>query len=243
MALTWDKQLYDEMYRHPFNVAGQQVDLTYLWATSKGIGDRFAQFFFDHIAEPPGTLLVVGGGFGWSAEKYEELGFEVHLIDTSPHIQGAKGTSEASEIRAAVVAAGIDPDAGEGAAFLSSMLRPDTLGNARSKKNAEDENLSNNGSRKRVRGLFASGQIDFVLTEEVISTLTDSDLVTVLGWINSTGHAGTTYVHFTTPLDPIASFQDPRLTWKTMAGWRIFLDANGGSGHILVNTQGDMGIS
>ena len=69
------------------------------------------------------SVIIVGAGFGWASEAIKELLPSITLVstDSSTLIQSKKDEVETSEYRAAIIAAGLDPDRGEGASILAQI--------------------------------------------------------------------------------------------------------------------------
>ncbi len=65
-------------------------------------------------------VCVVGAGFGWGVEAaVAETGATVVGIDISDYIAAEQGGTEEAELRAEVVAGGLDPDVGQGLAVMN----------------------------------------------------------------------------------------------------------------------------
>lgn len=116
-----------------------------------------------------------------------------------------------------------------------------------------DEDLSNNGSRNRVRGVL--GDIDVGITEATLSTLEDAEVVALIDRVNQI-NASMSRVHMVVEkmftykkrqrtesqlpegYDPadVSDYigQDSRYNWKTLAEWKLlvptdtFMSLNGG---------------
>jgi len=186
------------------------------------------------------TVVIVGGAFGWSAEEFMSRGWPlgtVAVTDTSTYVHDNKGGTEETEIDAAITLATLDPTSGEG--LIVKNRNFDGGGRVRIGINILDEDLTNNGGRNRVRNAVG-GTIDWLITEEVISTLSDAELVDFLGDVDSIRNTNN-IVHLTSPLADNPDSQDPNYNWKSMADWRTFLNANGFSSHVLVE-QGTFGV-
>jgi len=177
-------------------------------------------------------ILIVGAGYAWTAEILESVyGYtDIVTTDTSPHIQSTQDASEESEIDAAITAVGLDPASGEGLGKKNQFYTP---GNRRRhSRNVKDESLNNNGSRNRIRNIL--GDLDVAITEDVVATLDDSEVVTAAGWIDSV-NAGIDVIHLTAVLQPAklaSGNQDPIFNWKTLADWKLLVPS-----HTFVSLQ------
>lgn len=167
-------------------------------------------------------IMIVGSGYGWVAEVLEQqYGYtSIVCVDTSPYIQSTQDTSEEAEIDAAITAVGLNPNSGEGAQKKAKLFTP---GNRRRHSRAVmNENLSNNGSRNRVKNQL--GDIDTGITEEVITTLTNTEVVTLASQIAQVNPA-MQVIHLTTERLPNNN-QDPSYNWKSLAEWKALVPAN-----------------
>lgn len=162
-------------------------------------------------------IVLVGAGFGWSMERFQQLGIlNVVGTDTSPYIQNNKSTTETTELRQEISRTGLDPDAARGATLLARYLDGGTRTALATR--ILNETLSTNQSRQNVRGALG-GNPDWVISEEVISTLTDAEATTLSN--NMRGMPGNVSVaHLTTTT---RDGQDPAYNWKTLEQWKTLL--------------------
>ena len=82
---------------------------------------------------------------------------------------------------------------------------------------------------------------DLVITEDVLTCLTDAEIVSeqILFACDGVVAPGGHVVHLVTPLDnPVAQMKHPLLNWKTLPEWRAYLDAQGATSHIVGNISG-----
>lgn len=168
------------------------------------------------------NILIVGAGFGWTAEAMEtNHGYtNIVSIDSSNWIQSAQDTSEESEIDAAITAVGLEPTSGEGLAIKGQLYSP---GNRRRASRAvENEDLSNNGSRNRVRNIL--GDISVGISEDVLPALSDSEILDIADRIDRI-NAGIARIHLVTPLLP-GQNQDPAYNWHTLAEYKSLLPSD-----------------
>lgn len=196
---------------------------------------------------PPGpSIVLVGAGFGWTAEHWEEMGYaSIICTDTSTFIQSRKDTDEVEEIRAAVRRVGLDPDDRAAGQRCCERIHgdtndPDPWRRARPSwpqpggdkcqcaRGILNEDLMTPASRNRVGhalGLAAGQGPDVVITENVMSTLTDAEALALhaelVGW-------GTRLVHHITTLSMVkrgrpAESLHKGLNWKTKEAWKALL--------------------
>lgn len=175
---------------------------------------------------PPGdTILIAGAGFGWTPEALEGLGFSTVVgTDVSSYIQGNKSVSEDADIDTAISDVGLDPASGEGLDIKNRILaRSGGTGNrTRNSRGVLDENGRNGGSRGRIKqalGLQGNERIEWVVTESVIESLTDAE---VLDGSNDAGIIGNNTVHFFYPLRPSGN-QLAGFNWKTLEDWKALV--------------------
>ncbi len=75
-----------------------------------------------------------------------------------------------------------------------------------------------------------------IISEEVLNSITDAQALLVCEYMAAAAQDwGATVVHMLSPLFPDGR-GDPELNWKTYAGWRAFLDANGFSAQLILPT-------
>jgi hypothetical protein len=180
------------------------------------------------FAWPTNTIiLIVGAGYAWTAEALETNHGYTNIVttDTSAHVQGTQNTDELTEIDDAITAVGLDPLTGEGLSKRNNIIaRGGGPGNRRRhSREVEDESLANNGSRNRIKAIL--GDIEVGITEDVITTLSDAEVLDIASDVDAI-NAGIDRIHLTTVLFPekIANgTQDPAFNWKTLADWKLLL--------------------
>lgn len=148
-------------------------------------------------------VCVVGAGFGWGVEALiAETGAAVVGIDISDYIAAEQGNTEEAELRAAITAAGLDPDSGKGAAILAGIYD----GQPRSNVIVLQEDASTNTSRGNIRAALG-GWPDVVIMEDLIDdTVTDQEITQVNNAANL--FAGTQRVIWIARATPARSLQD-----------------------------------
>ncbi len=164
-------------------------------------------------------ILIVGAGFGWTAECFEDAGYTaVVSTDISLYVQNNKAGTEEAEINAAISAVGLDPATGPGLALKNKRF--DGGVRARANNGVHDENLSNNGSRNRIRSVL--GDIDVAISEAVLSTLTDVEAVEV----SSRAHAINNTLDVIHYVVTLRDGRDPGYNWKTLEDWKLLIPAD-----------------
>jgi hypothetical protein len=118
--------------------------------------------------------LIVGAGFGWGVEAFiTETGCTAIGVDISDYIAAEKDNTEEAEIRAAIIAAGHDPDSGHGATVLAGVFD----GQPRSNVIVLQEDSSTNTSRGNIRAALG-GWPDVVIIEDLIDANTTDQEIT-----------------------------------------------------------------
>ena len=172
---------------------------------------------------PGPTILIVGAGFGWTAEALEGLGFlTVVGTDLSAYIQSNKDGTEDAEIDAEISAVGLDPASGEGLAIKGRLIaRGGGVGNrSRASRGVIDEDGKNGGSRGRIKqtlGLSGNQQIEWVVSESLIESLTDAEVV---DGSNDMGIIGNNTAHF---FYPLRDNQQAGFNWKSSEDWKLLI--------------------
>jgi hypothetical protein len=189
---------------------------------------------------PGDRVCIIGCGFGWGGEALKGVhpGIQVVGTELSDYIDQEKGLPETAEIRTCIGKTGLNPDTGEGAAILAQLDDggPRTRG-VTIAKNA----LDNPGKRNQLRALFTGNQVDWIVTEDLLTCMSDGVITSALSDWDALG-ATQGIVHLLTPRyvnNPGVGGQDPGYNWKTLNEWRTFLDAAGFPSHRLVDQLGE----
>lgn len=125
------------------------------------------------------NILIVGAGFGWSAEWVKRFmpGIGVTLIDSGSWIQSVKAQDERGDIEAALDDARHNSGSGEvvgvTGALRDGFIEHLDMGPRSVETILEEDGLSN-GSRARIR---QSGPFTHIITEHVLEWLHDSEAV------------------------------------------------------------------
>lgn len=220
MATVWDKTLYDLAYSFNAEPDGHPNDrpaitLHYHRYVLFPEMLRRAQFFIQQFGLTANSrVLVVGCGFGWTVEALNSLGVPAVGTDVSAYIQGNKSLTEDGDIDAAIRAVGLDPTNGSG---LSHFNRLRGSG-VRTTASVLNEDSSSNSSRNRVKNAF-SGDITLIITEDIVTSLTDAECTTLQTNIVKYG-VTIPIVHFLTEFanpNPPFNFNSKSITeWKAL---------------------------
>ena len=171
---------------------------------------------------PGPRAVIVGAGFGWLVEALEALGMtNIIGIDTSTWIQSSKATTEQAEVESAISSVGLDPNAGRGLELKQRHY--DGGVRARCSRGVLNENASNNQSKSRIRqalGLSGNTQPDILLTESVLTSLTDAEVLQLSlrlrSWVFNVVHIVDTH-------DPNGNQNSEDYNWKTLEQWKLLL--------------------
>lgn len=164
-------------------------------------------------------VLIVGGGFGWLADEMRNEGFNNLLVtDTSAYVQAEKDNTDEVEIRAQITAAGLDPDAGRGAALLARHQR---AGARRGTEDVLDADICLAAGRSDVTAILGNPQI--VITEQVLESLSNAEAITFSGCCSAFAGPQDVYhlvetLHSTNP-----GAQDPTFNLKSLADWKLLI--------------------
>lgn len=196
-----------------------EMRLHYHKAAQEGIAASRAQRLAAELgpAQFNKRVLIIGGGFGWTAEVMLLAGFTgVIVTDTSVYVQAEQNNTEEAEIRAEITAVGLDPDTGRGAVLLSRHTRS---GNRRpSGITLLDEDVSMAAGRNAIRAA-AGGNLQIVVTESVLESLTDAEAQTLSADIQSMQGPQDTYHLVYTP----SVSDDPGYNFQSLAAWKLLI--------------------
>lgn len=177
------------------------------------------EYFSITVNTPAVRVILVGAGFSWTAEAFEDFGFtNVVGIDTGTYVQANKDTSEEAEIDAAITAIGLDPTTGPGKKFKDRSHKPGNR--SRASRGVLNEDLKTGGSRNRVKQAINNG-VDCVLTEELVNNYTDAEIVDISNtYLHHSALDGAMVVHYVTTTRPGNAVN---LNWKTLEEWAALL--------------------
>ena len=161
-----------------------------------------------HFGWPTSTsICIIGAGFGWAIEYLNSQGFtDVWGVDNSAYIQGAKDD--------------IDPADGIKCSLVGYRLRD------------EDFAVDSDVQRFLLDSAHRNGPdgeepFDVVVTERVLSSLEDSEAVSLsdrlrtMDVVKSTGQV----IHIENSELPGPGL-DPSMNWKLLAEWLVLLPAD-----------------
>jgi len=163
-------------------------------------------------------LVVIGCGFGWSLEAYEEGGLNVIGTDMSAYIQANKTLNEDDDLRTAIRAVGLVENAADGLTLFNA-LRGD--GGPRAKKAAAilNEDGGSGGSRSRIRSAIGGAPYSFeVHTEAVLESLTNAECTKLSGFLHQLSTGRISHLVYSTDLP-----DDGTWNRKTVAEWKALL--------------------
>ena len=148
-----------------------------MWATLQPILNILSG---DHVC-------VVGAGFGWGVEAVEaETGAVVVGIDISDYIAAEQGSTEEAELRAEVVAGGLDPDSGQGLAVMNFIYDAQPRGSVIVLQNDAASGPQRNAIRTALGGNWPS----VVVYEDIIDDdWTDTEITSARNSGNGFGGA------------------------------------------------------
>lgn len=173
-------------------------------------------------------IVVIGAGFGWSVEWLNANGYVAIAVDPNQYLIDKAPTSEEPEITTLIAAKGrdknelrIDPSDGQEKPLLDILVRQD---GKRTNEILINENMKTDGSRRAVWNQLTNN-MDYVITENMLSTLNDAEVIDVADNIEECKklQAGVTVIHLDTWLDTSGRF-DTGYNWKTGPEWRAFFD-------------------
>lgn len=179
MATTWDKALYDLAYEFNAEPDGHPntrpaIRLNYHRYVLYPEMLRRAKFFVSQFGLTSSSrVLIVGCGFGWTAEALNALGIPAVGTDVSSYIIGSKDLPEDEDIDTAIRLVGLNPVSGEGLSHFN-RLRGSGI---RTAGTVLDEGLDSNASRNRVGREL--GAASLIITEDIVTSLSDSEAATL----------------------------------------------------------------
>lgn len=213
---------------------------------------KFAPLLWNVLGLNPGdSVVIVGAGFNGTGAGLQSLGADVIATDLSNYIQNEKGNTEEAELRAAIIAAGLDPDthlvrdtplalrhgATPGQLYLDWALEGGIANpQPRGRGTIMAEDMHNKPSRNQIRNALASNA-RYGITEELLNSVDDATALQICDYAAQfAAETGATIVHMISPYNPLVISQWADLNWKTYAAWRAFLDTNGFSAQLILPT-------
>lgn len=185
----YTKADYDELYE--FNVSryfggipigSQPVRINYhKYSMHPILANRWSVIAPILSIAPAERVLIVGAGFGWGVEAFiSETGCTTVGIDISDYIQAEKSNTEEAEIRAAIIAAGWDPDSGHGAQVLAGVcdFQP------RTNVIVLNEDAQTNTSRNAIRQALGGWPTVCIVEDMIDESTTDQEIVQLNNALN-----------------------------------------------------------
>ena len=158
-------------------------------------------------------ILIIGAGYGWVAEKIEELlpGIRVVATDNSAFFNGNKGESDEQEIRGRMISQGLDPDGAD--AWRFDRLT-DRQPRAKHHTLLNEDGLSG-GSRAQIRQARNKNDFDWAVSENVLPWLFDNECT---GLSSAMHQMAPNVAHLVTPwMADKASGNEPEPKWN----WKL----------------------
>jgi hypothetical protein len=252
--VAWDKEAFDgfygysvERWGHPNTREGVRLHYHWHWvgtAQNNKIAVRMEQA----LGPVKGTgVILVGAGFGWTAEGLIELGADVVATDISDFVLTEQHSTEEAEIRAEIERVGLDPDRDKiigpsGQVDLDPiefLVRGGRNAVARSARPIVGEDAGTPQSRAAIKKQTKQ-PIKWILTEQVLHSMADADAVEFCAKMaDFEKQTNATVVHLLSPLQPerhADGLQDKQFNWKLYPQWRTFLDDNGFGSHRIMGS-------
>ena len=166
-------------------------------------------------------VVIVGAGFGWTAECLEVLGYtNILAVDTSLYIQSNKTVDESAEYDTEIVKVGLNPLFGDGAFLKERLIIQQGGAGARSRcsRGVLNEDGSTPQSRTRIRQALGNVAPEWVLTESVVEGLTNTEAQT----LSSRAHQlATNVAHY------VVTARDGQVpgeyNWQSLEAWKVLL--------------------
>jgi len=149
-------------------------------------------------------VCVVGAGFGWGVEAIvSETSATVVGIDLSEYIAAEQGTTEETELRAAVSTAGLDPDTGHGLEVMNFIYD----GQPRSTVIVLENGAASGPQRVAIRTALGGKWPTVVVAENIIDdSWTDAEIESLRDSMN--GFGGTQRLIFIYKATADRTYQD-----------------------------------
>lgn len=128
------------------------------------------------------NCLIVGAGFGWGVEAFiAETGCTTVGVDISDYIDAEKNGTEEAEIDAEIIAAGLDPAQGRGAAIKAYVYDAQPRTNVVVLK----EDAQTNTSRNAIRAALGNNWPDVCIVEDLVNAdTTDQEITQINNALN-----------------------------------------------------------
>lgn len=178
---------------------------------------------------PSTKMLIVGAGYGWATEL---LDADAISTDTSTYIHNSKTTCECLDIKAAIMKVGLDPNRGEGLEVFNKISASGRNCLCGGESNTVprcavpliNETLTTVESRERLK--TASFTPDLIITEYVLSCLTDEEIINFNTAIKDIG--GVEVIHSIAHLgdgnrEKELSVRNQIFNWKTLTEFKEML--------------------
>lgn len=183
--MAWDKAAFDAAYQFypethmPGGAPSTRPLITchyHKWAMKPVLAYMYSQALPLMGLDPSAPTVVVGAGFGWGIEALRDQGFtNLCGIDISAYVQTEMDATEEAEIRAQIVAGGLDPDTGRGAEILAF------LNDGQPRRDPSiivlNEDMQTNTSRQNIRAALGNNWPSQIIMEELVDdSVTDQEI-------------------------------------------------------------------
>ena len=225
MPTNWTKADYDTNYRFriekrmpgggppPAENRGAGVVLHYhKFFMAPWLSNRWTKLQTVLGILPGDEVVVFGAGFGWSVDAIiAQTGATVVGIDISQHIADEQANTEDTEVRAAIITGGLDPDIGRGAEVLAFV----SDGQPRSNVIVLQNDGSDNTQRQAIRVALGNTNPTVSIADDMIDDdWTDTDIVNLRNAMN--GFGGTQRLIFMYSKGGNQSKLSPPRTFQTL---------------------------
>jgi hypothetical protein len=199
----WTKADYDAAYKirveryfggHPSGRPEVKVNY-HRWGMQPILAARWAKLVPALGLGSTDQICVVGAGFGWGVDALiAESGATCVGVDISDYIAAEQGNTEETELRAIVVAAGLDPDTGRGLELMGHIYD----GQSRSNIVILQTDMSTANERQQIRTALGGNWPSHVIFEDIVDdTMTDTDIINARNAGNGFGGTQTLYWIYT----------------------------------------------
>ena len=179
----WTKADYDNAYRfrveryfggHP-NTRPEVVTRYHKWAMQPILANMWSVLAPILNIASTEHVCIVGAGFGWGVDAViAETGATVVGIDISDYIAAEQSGTEETELRAEIVAAGLDPDVDRGLEIMGHIYDAQPRSNVVVMQNS----MSSANERQLIRDALGGNQPSVVIYEDIVDdTWTDTDIL------------------------------------------------------------------
>ncbi len=179
----WTKADYDNAYRfrveryfggHP-NTRPEVVSHYHKWGIQPILANMWSVLAPILNIASTEHVCIVGAGFGWGVDAFiAETGATTVGIDISDYIAAEQAGTEEVELRAEIVTAGLNPDAGRGLEIMGHIYD----GQPRSNVVVLQNDAASGPQRTAIRNALGGNWPSVVIYEDIVNdTTTDQEIV------------------------------------------------------------------